>query len=79
MEVYFQAVTTVGFSVVACFGLGWYIWEDRKAERAESRAREERMFQQIDKFSASLENFNRTLIGVNQRLENIERKVGIEE
>lgn len=68
-------VSTIGFPIVACIGVAWFIREDRKAEREENSKREERYLNTIDKFGDTLEKVNNTMISMDKRLEMLE-KVG---
>lgn len=83
------AITTVGFPIVSAVGCAWFIAsttkqtrEDNKAQIAELREdslrREERLYQQIDKFSDSIEKFSETLVKIDTRLEDIETSLRVE-
>lgn len=66
-------VASVGFPIVACLGVAWYVKEDKKAEREENAKREERYLNTIDKFGDSLDRVNNTMIAMDKRLEMLER------
>lgn len=77
------AITTVGFPIVCALACGWFIVnnskqarEDNKAQIAElredSKRREERLYQQIDKFGDSINKFSETLVKIDNRLGDIE-------
>lgn len=66
-------VSTIGFPIVACIGVAWFIREDRKAEREENSKREERYLNTIDKFGDTLEKVNNTMISMDKRLEMLEK------
>ena len=77
MDTIIQSIATVGFPIVACIGIAYFIAQDSKMEREENTKREERFFTQIENFNTSLTKFNTTLEGIDRRLEKIEEKVGI--
>lgn len=66
-------VSTIGFPIVACIGVAWFIREDSKAEREENAKRESRYLDTIDKFGDTLEKVNNTMISMDKRLEMIEK------
>lgn len=66
-------ISTIGFPIVACVGVAWYLKEDRKAEREENARREERYLNTIDKFGDTLEKVNNTMISMDKRLEMLEK------
>ena len=75
MEDIVQAISTIGFPIVACLGGAMFIYQNNKEERVENTKREEKFFEQIDKFNATINDINVTLKGLNIRLEKIEEKV----
>lgn len=69
-------ISTVGFPICACLGLGYYINQTTKFQREDSTKREEKLFQQLDSNNKVMDNFNETMISMDSRLDNIEKKVG---
>lgn len=69
-----NVVASVGFPIVACLGVAWYVKEDKKAEREENARREERYLNTIDKFGDSLDRVNNTMIAMDKRLEMLEKE-----
>lgn len=70
-------IPTLGFPVICVIALGWFMskmWSDNNKRSIE---REERMSKQIDRFGDSLDNFNITLIKIDTRLEQVEKKIGV--
>lgn len=76
-------VSNLGFPIVCVIGLGWFLYQvfqkttaqnetNMKAVQERCAAREERLYQQIDKFGESLNSFNATLIRIDARLEVVE-------
>lgn len=76
-------VATLGFPIVCVGALGWFIYQifikttaqnEKNMQQVQDRcaAREERLYQQIDKFSDTLNSFNTTLIRIDARLEAVE-------
>lgn len=76
-------VSNLGFPIVCVIGLGWFLYQvfqktttqnetNMKAVQERCAAREERLYQQIDKFGESLNSFNATLIRIDARLEAVE-------
>lgn len=85
MEPVLTAISTVGFPIVAVIGCCWFIYTFWKKEQEQtqiqlkmiidqSQKREDRLYEQIDKFSNSLDNFNTTLNSIDKRLAVIESK-----
>lgn len=68
-------VQNFGFPVACVFACGYYIWQIGKAEREENAKREQRHYEQMDKFSTSLDKFNETLIKIDARLGEVEKKL----
>ena len=67
-------ISTVGFPIVACLGVAFYVKEDNKARREENIRREERYLNTIDKFGDSLDRINNTMLVMYKRLELLERE-----
>ena len=78
-----ELISTLGFPVVCVMGLGWFLYQvfqkttaqneaNMQAVQERCAAREERLYQQIDKFSESLNSFNTTLVRIDTRLEAVE-------
>lgn len=76
-------ISNLGFPIVCVIGLGWFLYQvfqkttsqnesNMKAVQERCAAREERLYQQIDKFGESLNSFNATLIRIDARLEAVE-------
>lgn len=68
-----NVISSIGFPIVACIGVAWYIANDRKAEREENSKREERYLNTIDKFGDSLDRVNQTMLVMDKRLELLEK------
>lgn len=86
MEPVLTAISTVGFPIVAVIGLAFFIYkvwvksqesmQNQIQSAAElNRIREEKLYEQIDKFNSTLSDFNCTLISIDKRLELIEYRV----
>lgn len=86
MEQILTAISTVGFPIVAVIGLAFFIYkvwvksqesmQNQIQSAAElNRIREEKLYEQIDKFNSTLSDFNCTLISIDKRLELIEYRV----
>ena len=86
MEEVLTAISTVGFPIVAVIGLAFFIYkvwvksqesmQNQLQSAAElNRIREEKLYEQIDKFNSTLSDFNCTLISIDKRLELIEYRV----
>ena len=78
-----ELVGALGFPIVCVIGMGWFIYQifvkttaqneaNMKQVQDRCAAREERLYQQIDKFGESLDSFNTTLIKIDARLEVVE-------
>lgn len=86
MDAILSAISTVGFPIVAVIGCAYFVWvivnnyrqdcnTNIQEVRAAAERREDRLYQQIDKFEASLDAFNNTLISIDSRLEMLEKKL----
>lgn len=76
-------ITTVGFPIVCCLGLGWFIYKFTTQQRDDNIRREDRLLECIDEQSKVLVSINSnmdkmsiTLDNMNQRLNVLEQKVG---
>ena len=76
-------ITTVGFPIVCCLGLGWFIYKFTTQQRSDSVRREDRLMESLDNQSQVLASINInmdkmsiTLDNMNQRLNALEQKVG---
>lgn len=79
-------IGTIGFPIVACVGLGYFINNTIKSQREDNSNREEKqrednskredkLFSQIDKIGGVLDKFNATLEGMDSRLKSIEKSI----
>lgn len=75
MDDVIQAISTIGFPIVACIGACLFIYNDRKVDRDEESKREERFFKQLTDFNDTLSNFNATLQTIDKRLAQLEEKL----
>lgn len=80
-----EMIGTVGFPIVCAIGMGWFIYQiyiktvathEREMENMSQRcqAREDKLYEQIDKFNTTLNSFNETLIRIDARLEVLEHR-----
>lgn len=72
-----DAISTVGFPVVAVIACAWFIYKNAKQAREDGLRREERLTLQIEKFGESMDAFNLTLNNINNRLTDIEEKIDV--
>lgn len=81
-----QLITSLGFPIVCVLALGWFVYQNSKNQREDNKAqmeamaercqkREDKLYEQIDKFNVVLNSFNETLIRIDARLEALERKM----
>lgn len=81
-----ELIAGLGFPIVCVLGLGWFVYkiwksykEDMKNEldamAKRCQAREDKLYEQIDKFNTTMNNFNGTLIKIDTRLEQLENKI----
>ena len=81
-----QLITSLGFPIVCVIALGWFVYQNSKNQREDNKAqmeamaercqkREDKLYEQIDKFNVVLNSFNETLIRIDARLEALERKM----
>lgn len=90
MEVFITAIQTLGFPIACVLGMGYFIfhiWDRQTKEwQAQSEAmaercqkREDKLYEQIDKFSNTMNSFNETLIRIDTRLEVLENNLNTKE
>lgn len=74
MEEMVNLITQVGFPMVACIVI--YMHSEKKAQeqREDNKAREDRMFTQLDKFGDAMDRFDTTLKNIDNRLKVLEDK-----
>lgn len=70
-----QVIETRGFPLMCALVLGWFIYRIY----LQSEKREERLYNQIDRFGESLNSFNTTLTKIDARLEVVEKHILDEE
>lgn len=86
MEALINAIPQLGFPIVCVIVLAWFIYtawnklEDKNTKQMENmatrcQAREDKLYEQIDKFNTTMNNFNETLIKIDTRLETVEHYV----
>lgn len=68
-------IQNLGFPIACVVACGYFIWQLVKTEREENAKREQRHYEQMDKFSTSLDKFNETLIKIDTRLGEVEKKL----
>ena len=84
-NVLMEMVGAIGFPIVCAIGMGWFIYQifvkttashEQQMETMAQRcqAREDKLYEQIDKFNTTLSSFNETLIRIDARLEVLEHK-----
>lgn len=75
MESIVQVIESVGFPIATAVSAGFFIYKTQQQSREDANKREERMYQQLDKFGQSMDNFNQTLIKIDERLHDLEDKL----
>ena len=75
METIVQVVESVGFPIATAVASGIFIYKTQQQTREDYNKREERMFEQLDKFGESMDKFNETLIKIDERLYDLENKI----
>lgn len=75
-------ITTVGFPIVCCLGLGWFIYKFTTQQRDDNIRREDRLMECIDEqnkvlvsINSNMDKMSITLDNMNQRLNILEQKV----
>lgn len=80
------AIDNHGFPIICALAMAWFIYQIFKKTMSQHEAnirqiqeqnekREERHYQQIDKFSETLDSFNTTLTKIDARLEIVEQHI----
>lgn len=72
-------IATIGFPIVACCGLGYFVRDTVKGQREDSREREEKLMDQLSKSNEVMFKFNETLISIDSRVQSIENTVNHKE
>lgn len=77
-----QLITNLGFPIVCCLALGYFIWKFSNKLNNDSTSRENRLMDYFDKqntvlntMSNNMEKMSTTLDNMNQRLTIVESKV----
>ena len=77
-----QIITNLGFPIVCCLALGYFVWKFANKLNNDSVSREDRLMDYFDKqntvlstMSNNMEKMSTTLDGMNQRLTVVESKV----
>ena len=82
MQAIIDLITTVGFPIVCCLGLGWFIYKFTNQQRDDNIHREEKLMDCIDnqnevlvRINSNMDKMSLTLENMNQRLDVLEQKV----
>ena len=82
MQTITNLITTVGFPIVCCLGLGWFIYKFSNQQRDDNIHREEKLMDCIDNqnkvlvsINSNMDKMSVTLDNMNQRLNVLEEKV----
>ena len=77
-----QLITNLGFPIICCLALGYFVWKFANKLNEDSNNRENRLMDYFDKQNAilttmsnNMEKMSTTLDGMNQRLTIVESKV----
>lgn len=77
-----ELITNLGFPIVCCLALGYFVWKFANKLNNDSVSREDRLMGYFDKqnevlttMSVNMEKMSTTLDGMNQRLTLVESKV----
>lgn len=70
-----QLIADLGFPIACVVGCAYFIWNTTQQQRIDNGKREDRMFEQLDKFGDSLDSFNETLCKIDKRLETVEKQI----
>lgn len=68
-------ISTVGFPIASCILYMIYIYKDKQQTREEHLKREDKLMEQLSKFNEIMNNFNDTLISLDNRIEHIENNL----
>lgn len=70
-----QIISTLGFPIAACIGVTFAFFKFYQNGEQRNKEREDAYLEQISKFTVALDKINGILIKVNERLDDIERKL----
>lgn len=65
-------ISTIGFPIACCVGLGYFVSGVITANREDSTKREERLFTELGRFATSQEMIATTLTTLDNRVEKLE-------
>ena len=68
-------ISTVGFPICSCLIYMGFIYKDKQQTREEHLKREDKLMEQIARFNEIMDNFNDTLISLDNRIEHIENNL----
>ena len=74
LSVILEAISTVGFPIVIALGCFIFIYKIWTKEQEEQKTREDKMFEQLEGFKQTMDNFNVTLSKIDTRLEVLEHQ-----
>ena len=75
MSEWFTAISSVGFPIAACAGLGWFTYNFVKSIQYENRRREEDLMRIIGEQGDALRQIADVLGSISDRLEDVEIKI----
>lgn len=69
-----QLISSVGFPIVACLGMGWYVKYQTDNYRAEVKEMQKEHKEEISKMSEALNNNTEALIKLTEKLDKENKK-----
>lgn len=70
-----QIITNLGFPIACVCGCAYFIWNTTQQAREDNKERENRLYNQLEKFGEAMEKFNDTLIKIDTRLGAVEKEL----
>lgn len=68
-------IENLGFPVAVAAASGVFIYKTQQQNREDSIRREDRMYNQLEKFGDSMDKFNETLTTIDSRLHELEDRI----
>ena len=70
-----SVISNVGFPIACVLGCAYFIYKSWQANNEISKEREDKLFNQLDKFGDTMTALNTTLVSIDKRLTILEERV----
>lgn len=69
-----QMISTVGFPIFSVIACGYFIYKTTQQTREDNNSREDKMYEQLNRFSDAINSLNETLKTMDMRVADLENK-----